>query len=81
MALQIDNPEVDRLAAELADLTGEPIDQAVVEALREQLEKQKKIARELAAIHEIQRRFASLPVLDDRTDDEIIGYDENGLPT
>jgi antitoxin VapB len=29
----------------------------------------------------IQERVAALPVLDDRTPDEIIGYDENGLPT
>ena len=28
----------------------------------------------------IAHRFASLPVLDDRSDDEIIGYDENGIP-
>lgn len=26
------------------------------------------------------RRFAALPVLDGRSDEEIIGYDENGLP-
>ena len=26
------------------------------------------------------RRFASLPVLDARTADEILGYDDNGLP-
>jgi antitoxin VapB len=29
---------------------------------------------------EIGRHFSSLPVLDDRTDDEILGYDEFGLP-
>jgi len=28
----------------------------------------------------IAHRFSSLPVLDDRSDDEIIGYDENGIP-
>jgi transcriptional regulator with XRE-family HTH domain len=29
---------------------------------------------------EIGRHFSSLPVLDDRTDEEILGYDEFGLP-
>ncbi|HEY5210950.1 MAG TPA: type II toxin-antitoxin system VapB family antitoxin [Stellaceae bacterium] len=29
---------------------------------------------------EIGRHFSSLPVYDDRSPDEIIGYDENGLP-
>lgn len=33
-----------------------------------------------AAIDEISRRCAAMPVLDDRTPDEIVGYDENGLP-
>ena len=30
---------------------------------------------------EIARSFNSLPTLDNRTPDEIIGYDENGLPS
>ncbi len=29
---------------------------------------------------EIGKRFAALPVLDTRSDDEILGYDETGLP-
>lgn len=28
----------------------------------------------------IARRFSALPVLDARSDEEIIGYDENGIP-
>ena len=34
-----------------------------------------------AAIDAIIKGFAALPVLDPRSDDEILGYDENGLPT
>ena len=34
-----------------------------------------------AAIEAALARIDSLPVLDDRNADEIIGYDENGLPT
>lgn len=40
--------------------------------------KKRRLADELEAIAS---RCASLPVLDDRSPDEIIGYDENGLPT
>jgi hypothetical protein len=35
----------------------------------------------LRALQEIARRFDELPVLDDREPDEIIGYDEDGLPS
>lgn len=34
----------------------------------------------LSAMMEISRRCAALPELDPRSVDEIIGYDENGLP-
>jgi len=34
-----------------------------------------------AAMMEISRRCAALPELDPRSADEIIGYDENGIPT
>ncbi|MEM8987290.1 MAG: hypothetical protein AAGC95_11255 [Pseudomonadota bacterium] len=43
-------------------------------------EKQQK-AFDRAAIEAALARVDKLPVLDDRTADEIIGYDENGLPT
>jgi antitoxin VapB len=33
---------------------------------------------ELAAIR---RRYAALPVVDDRSADEILGYDDRGLPS
>jgi antitoxin VapB len=39
------------------------------------------IEQNRAEIRRIQREVQSLPVLDDRTPDEIIGYDEHGLPS
>lgn len=84
MALSIKNPEADRLARELTDLTGESLTEAVIISLRERLERKRaqKDNRPMAErLMEIGRRCASLPVLDGRTPDEIIGYDENGLPT
>lgn len=82
MALSIKDPETDRLARELAAATGETMTAAIREAVRERLERQKrrKSARVIAAIRRIQERVARMPVLDDRSPDEIIGYDEYGVP-
>ena len=80
MTLHIKDPEADRLARELAELTGEQVDEAVTNALRKQLEKQKEIARKLEAVRKISEHFRSLPILDPRSPDEIIGYNEHGVP-
>ena len=84
MALSIKHPEADRLARELAESTGEGITEAVINALRERLARQKKrrprgrpLSEELRAIGE---RVAAMPVLDSRSPDEILDYDERGLP-
>jgi antitoxin VapB len=83
MALNIKHPEADRLARELARRRGENITDAVLAALREQLRREQAkiqppgIAEDLL---EIGRRFSALPVLDDRSDDDILGYDAQGLP-
>jgi len=74
-----------RLARELAATTGETITNAVIVAMRERLarEERKRESKRLllADIMAIAHHCASLPVLDDRTEDEIMGCDENGLPT
>lgn len=84
MTLSIDDPETDRLAQELAALTGERLADAVRRAVRERLERERRPRRKKASVEEllaIARRVASKPVVDPRTPDEIIGYDERGLPT
>ena len=83
MALNIRNAETDRLATELARLTGQTKTQAVTAALRTHLERlrQERSGRTLADdLDEIGRRCAKLPVRDGRPADEIVGYDELGLP-
>ncbi|HEU0080057.1 MAG TPA: type II toxin-antitoxin system VapB family antitoxin [Longimicrobiaceae bacterium] len=83
MALNIKNPEAERLARQLAEATGESITQAVTRALREELIRKtgrKDTAVLRAQLQAIQERFNQRPVLDDRSSDEIIGYDEDGLP-
>jgi antitoxin VapB len=83
MALSIKDPEADRLARELAARTGESLTQAVVVALRERLARETGRTRSIPLAEElagIRRRCAALPVLDTRTTEEILGYDERGLP-
>jgi antitoxin VapB len=83
MALSIKNSEVDRLARELAEVTGENLTEAIAKALKERLEREsgsRHVNRMRDEIKRIQQRVARLPRLDDRSDEELIGYDEQGLP-
>jgi antitoxin VapB len=83
MALNIRNPETERLAAELAKQTGETKTEAVTKALRDRLARvrRERSKRRLAdELEEIANHCASLPVLDSRSADDILGYDEHGLP-
>jgi antitoxin VapB len=83
MALNIRNEETEQLAETLAKLTGETKTEAVTQALRDRLARvrrdrsRRRLADELDAIA---RHCSRLPVLDPRTPDEILGYDEHGLP-
>lgn len=85
MALSLKDPETDRLARQVARLTGESLTEAVRTSLAERLKREQlkrgrpgALADELEAIV---RRNDALPVLDDRSAEEILDYDENGLPS
>ena len=83
MPLNIRNERAEELADALAKLTGETKTQAVTQALVERLERVRRsqAKRRLAdQLDEIALHCASLPVRDSRRAEEIIGYDENGLP-
>jgi antitoxin VapB len=87
MALNIRNPEADRLAREVAALSGENKTDAVIQALQERLQrlKQQQLGaagrRSLAdRLDEIALRCAARPRNDNRTPEEILGYDPMGLP-
>jgi antitoxin VapB len=83
MALSLKDPEADRLAREVAARTGETITAAVVVALRERLARLRgrpKRRRLRDELRDIARRCAALPTLDERSSDEILGYDHRGLP-
>ena len=84
MAFSIKNEEADRLVRELSERTGESLTEAVLNALRERLERisgQRAIPGLREDIARIQERVARLPRFDNRTDEEILGYDEHGLPS
>jgi antitoxin VapB len=81
--LNIRNEETEQLAIALAKLTGETKTEAVTQALRERLQRVRRARtkRRLADdLDEIALHCSTLPVRDSRSADEIMGYDEHGLP-
>ena len=82
MGISIKNPEVEALARELAANTGESLTRAVENALRERLERVRNPRAGIAArLKQLADEYSALPDRDTRTADEILGYDEHGLPT
>lgn len=83
MALNIRNRRTEELAELLARLTGETKTEAVTKALHDRLERIRRgwgVRNPVRDLDDIARHCASLPVLDERDDDQILGYDERGLP-
>ena len=83
MALSVKAPEADRLAREVAARTGETLTEAVVVALRERLTRLRGRSRRRPLrdeLREIGARCAALPTLDDRAPNDLLDYDEHGLP-
>jgi antitoxin VapB len=75
--------QTERLAREVAAKTGESLTGAIQKALEERLERLKRQRRSqvlTSQLEDILRRVDQLPILDSRTADEILDYDENGLP-
>jgi antitoxin VapB len=83
MPLSIKHPEADELARAVASETGESITEAVITALRERLARlrDRQSKRRLRDdIARIQSRYRRLPLRDRRSPEQILGYDERGLP-
>lgn len=83
MALNIRNSEAEKLAEALVKLTGESKTEAVTRALRDRLARvrRERSRRKLAdELDDIARHCAALPVRDARPADEILGFDESGVP-
>lgn len=83
MALNIKDDHTDRLAREVAVLSGETITEAVRVALEERLAvlRRRAAAPSPSDLSQIIARGRHRTMLDERSDDEILGYDRDGLPT
>jgi antitoxin VapB len=84
MAISIKDEKTDRLARELARRTGESLTQTIQTALQERL--QRLTGRRHAdtvreKLYDILARVDRLPIRDRRSEDEILGYNEDGVPS
>jgi antitoxin VapB len=84
VSLNIKNPATVALADELARRQGISKTAAIHQALSERLHRlgygdgtKQRLLDELRRIRE---RVAQLPELDNRSDEEIVGFDEHGIP-
>ena len=83
MQLNIKDAETHTLAKRLANLTGESMIKAVKRAIQEKLVRVEKMQGGTPLADELDRialYCARLPRRNERSSDEIIGYDESGLP-
>ena len=83
MPLNIKDADTQALTKRLASLTGESLTQAVKQAVQERLAHVEKTRRALRLADEldyIALHCANLPRSDRRSAEEIVGYDERGLP-
>jgi antitoxin VapB len=84
MALHINNPAVEQEIRALAADTGETLTEAIGTAVRERRRKLRSKVHDpdvYEKIMAIARHAAALPRNNTMTDEELLGYDENGLPT
>lgn len=82
--LNIKNAEAYELAAEIARLEGESMTEAVLRALRREVAFARKLKDRDAYVKRLLAYgddFMALPQRDTRAPEDILGYDENGLPT
>lgn len=82
--LNIKDAEAHALAVELSRRTGQTLTQVVKDALRDRLAREPARGgaqrRLVARVMELGHRASSRPVIDPRTPEEILGYDEIGAP-
>lgn len=82
MAINIKDPETDALVRELAAVTGESITEAIKTAVHQRLVRRRGAERRRDSRERVQRLIdeARRTPVRDITEDEILGYDERGIP-
>ena len=81
--MSIKSADAEALARKVSAMTGENLTAAIVTALRERLQRLEQTSQSDALADQldaIAQRSAELPVIDERSADEIIGYDDQGVP-
>lgn len=83
MEIIIKNPDTEAKIRKLARQTGKSLTAAVERAVDERLQRlpRRKGRIDRKKLAELLAYFNSLPVDDHRAPDQIIGYDERGVPT
>jgi antitoxin VapB len=82
MPISIKNAETEQLARELAKETGETIT-VIKRSLQDRLQRvrgRRHAKGLLEQVEDILQRMDALPTLDERAEDEILGYDQDGIP-
>jgi antitoxin VapB len=77
--LYIKNPVAHELATKVSKKLGVTLTEAVIRSLQDQPHAKPRPI-DWDKVDAISGKIAALPVLDSRTDDEILGYDEFGIP-
>ena len=83
MGISIKHDEYERLIRQLAEDRGTSLTEAIGVAVRNEIDRGRKAAGDETFTERVRRLQALVreaPMLDPRTPDEIIGYDEYGLP-
>jgi antitoxin VapB len=84
MAMNIKSDEAHRLAKELAEARGSSLTDAVTAALTESLRASRSpdvgLSTLLAEVRQVQALVAELPDRDSRSAEDILGYDDLGMP-
>ena len=84
MALSLKHEETEQLSRKLANLTGETLTEAIRASVEERYERLRRnksrsfVADELRAIAEW---CAARPIISEMSEDDILGYDDLGVPT
>lgn len=83
MAINIKDPETDELVRRLSALTNESITTAINIAVRERLDRHERVQRRRGSRDRLQRIVdeARCTPVRDISEDEILGYDERGVPS
>ncbi|MBM3759320.1 MAG: PSK operon transcription factor [Acidobacteria bacterium] len=84
MPISIKNEATEELARKLADLTGKSLTNTIHDSLQKEYDtviSERSGKASVDELMEIARRCANRPSLTNLTADEILGYDEFGLPT